>query len=59
MEVRNENGAVRRFGEHMEFSIRQLLLDATDDRGGEHDVADGAEPYEEYFFQNTIFVRQR
>jgi hypothetical protein len=43
----------------MQFRVGQLLLEATHDRRGEHDVANGTEPYEEDFFQNRLQIFQQ
>ena len=53
------DGLICFFRQHMKFQIRQLLAKASNDGGGQHDVANGTEAYEKDFFQDTIFVRQR
>ena len=50
---------IGRFRQNMQFRIRQLLTNATDDWRGQHNVANGTEPNEKNLFQNTLFPQQR
>jgi hypothetical protein len=42
--------------QEMNFSIRHLLLQATDDGCGEDDITDGGEPYDEEFWNGLLFM---
>ena len=50
---RLQHRVVLLFGKVMDLTFRVLLLQATDDRRRQDDVADGAEPDDEDFFHLT------
>ena len=59
MGIRGIDRLVRRLGQHMQFHVRQLLTDATDDRRSQYDVANGTESDDKNLFQNVLFLQQR
>ena len=45
-------GPILNLGQVVYFNITKLLLQTPDNRRGEHYVADGAKPYDEYLLQS-------
>ena len=53
------DGTVGRFGQHVKFRIGILRANTSDDRRGQHDIADGTEPNEQDLFQTMTILWQR